>query len=197
MSAVNVFIGDSVTDCGRDVEPPYGDGYVRDIAQSHALDGQIINVGTSGHRLVDLENRWQADVLDHKPSLVSIAIGINDTWRRYDDNNPTTTEDFHDRYHRLLTQTKDLCNPQFVLCEPFLLAVNDEMNLWREDLDPKIAVIHSLAKEFGALIVPLDSYLNNLAATMPMMLIAEDGIHPTVLGHAEIAKLWLSTVGLA
>jgi acyl-CoA thioesterase-1 len=197
MSAVNVFIGDSVTDCGRDIEPPYGDGYVRNIAQSHALNGQIINVGTGGHRLVDLENRWQADVLDHKPTVLSIAVGINDTWRRYDDNDPTSTEDFHDRYHRLLTQTKAFCNPQFVLCEPFLLAVNDEMNLWREDLDPKIEVVHAMAKEFNAVLVPFDSYLNNLAATIPMIQIAEDGIHPTIFGHTEMAKLWLSTVGLA
>lgn len=197
MSAVNVFIGDSVTDCGRDIEPPYGDGYVYNIAQSHALNGQIINVGTSGHRLVDLGKRWQADVLDHKPSLVSIAIGINDTWRRYDDNDPTTTEDFRDRYKRLLTQTKYLCNPQFVLCEPFLLSVREDMNEWREDLDPKIEVIHAMAKEFNAVLVPFDSYLNNLAATTPMVQIAEDGIHPTAFGHTELAKLWIKSVGLA
>lgn len=197
MSAVNVFIGDSVTDCGRDVEPPHGDGYVRNIAQSGKLSGQIINVGTSGHRLVDLENRWQVDVLDHRPTLLSIAIGINDTWRRYDNNDPTTSEDFYDRYHRLLTHTKDLCNPRFVLCEPFLLAVREEMNGWREDLDPKIEIVHALAKEFGALLVPFDSHLNDLATTMPMTELAQDGVHPTVLGHSEMAKLWINSVGLA
>ncbi len=197
MSAVNIFIGDSVTDCGRDIEPPHGDGYVRDIVCSNKLHGSVINVGTSGHRLVDLENRWQADVLDHKPTLLSIAIGINDTWRRYDDNDPTTTEDFHDRYHRLLTQTKNLCNPQFVLCEPFLLAVNEEMNGWRQDLDPKIEVVHAMAKKFNAVLVPFDSSLNNLAATLPMIQIAEDGIHPTAFGHTELAKLWINSVGLA
>ena len=197
MSAVNIFIGDSVTDCGRDIEPPHGDGYVRDIVCSNKLHGSVINVGTSGHRLVDLENRWQADVLDHKPTLLSIAIGINDTWRRYDDNDPTTTEDFHDRYHRLLTQTKNLCNPQFVLCEPFLLAVNKEMNGWRQDLDPKIEVVHAMAKKFNAVLVPFDSSLNNLAATLPMIQIAEDGIHPTAFGHTELAKLWINSVGLA
>ena len=49
MSAVNIFIGDSVTDCGREIEPPYGDGYVREIARSGKLAGQNINVGPSGH----------------------------------------------------------------------------------------------------------------------------------------------------
>ena len=197
MPGVNIFIGDSVTDCGREIEPPYGDGYVREIARSGKLAGQIINVGTSGHRLVDLEKRWQRDVLDHKPSLVSIAIGINDTWRRYDDNDLTSTQDFRDRYHQLLTLTRQTCNPQFVLCEPFLLSVRKEMNTWREDLNPKIDVVHAMAKEFSAVLVPFDSYLNNLATRVPMAEIADDGIHPTFFGHSEMAKLWLSTVGLA
>ena len=195
MSGGNVFIGDSVTDCGREIEPPYGDGYVREIARSRALTGEIINVGTSGHRLIDLENRWQADVLDHNPSLVSIAIGINDTWRRYDDNDITTVEDFRDRYYRLLTSTKAACNPQFVLCEPFLLAVNKEMKAWREDLDPKIAVVHEMAAAFDAILVPFDSHFNTLAKTVPMIELAQDGIHPTVFGHQELARIWISYVG--
>jgi lysophospholipase L1-like esterase len=197
MSAVNIFIGDSVTDCGREIEPPYGDGYVREIARSGKLAGQIINVGTSGHRLVDLEKRWQRDVLDHKPSLVSIAIGINDTWRRYDDNDLTSTQDFRDRYHQLLTLTRQTCNPEFVLCEPFLLSVRDEMNTWREDLDPKIEVVHAMAKEFGAVLVPFDKHFNKLATTMSMAELADDGIHPSAFGHAEMAKLWLSAFDLA
>ena len=195
MSNVHVFIGDSVTDCGREIEPPFGDGYVREISRSGFLKGEIINVGTSGHRLVDLEKRWQADVLDRNPTLVSIAIGINDTWRRYDDNDVTTIEDFRERYNRLLTTTKAACNPQFVLCEPFLLAVNDEMNTWREDLDPKIAVVHEMAALFNAILVPFDSQLNTLAQTMPMIELAEDGIHPTVFGHQELARIWTSCVG--
>ena len=197
MSEINVFIGDSVTDCGRDIESPFGDGYVREIALSDALKGEIINVGTSGHRLIDLENRWQADVLDHKPTLVSIAIGINDTWRRYDDNDITAIEDFRDRYERLLTKTRSLCNPQFVLCEPFMLAVTEEMNTWREDLDPKIAVVHEMAALFDAILVPFDAYFNTLAKTMPMVDLADDGIHPSVFGHQELARLWLATVALA
>jgi len=197
MSEINVFIGDSVTDCGRNIEPPFGDGYVREIALSDALKGEIINVGTSGHRLIDLENRWQADVLDHKPTLVSIAIGINDTWRRYDDNDITAIEDFRDRYERLLTKTRSLCNPQFVLCEPFMLAVTEEMNTWREDLDPKIAVVHEMAALFDAILVPFDAYFNTLAKTMPMVDLADDGIHPSVFGHQELARLWLATVALA
>ena len=196
MSNITVFIGDSVTDCGRLIEPPYGDGYVFNVANSGRLSGEIINVGTSGHRLIDLENRWNTDVLAHHPTLVSVAIGINDTWRRYDDNDLTSVEAFEDSYRRVLTATKAQGNPDLVLCEPFLLAVRDEMNTWREDLDPKIAVVHKMAAEFNAKLVSFDQRFNDLAREMSMSELAEDGIHPSKLGHQIMADLWLRTVGL-
>lgn len=196
MSQLTVFIGDSVTDCGRLIEPPFGDGYVFNIAQSGRLAGEIINVGTSGHRLIDLENRWNTDVLAHNPTLVSVAIGINDTWRRYDDNDPTSVEDFEERYRRVLTATKAHGNPDLVLCEPFLLEVRDEMNTWREDLDPKIAVVHKMAAEFGAKLVPFDQQLKVKTKELPMVELADDGIHPSKVGHQIMADLWLRTVGL-
>ncbi len=194
MSDVTVFIGDSVTDCGRENLPPYGDGYVRDIALSGKLSGTIVNVGVSGHRLIDLAARWQSDVLDHDPTRVSVAIGINDTWRRYDDNDLTTIEDFQTRYHKVLNATRAACDPQFVLCEPFLMPVEDAMNTWREDLDPKIEVVHAMAKEFGAILVPFDQHFKKLTLTIPMVDLAEDGIHPTVLGHKVMAELWINSV---
>ena len=196
MSKVTVFIGDSVTDCDRLIEPPYGDGYVFNIAQSGRLDGEIINVGTSGHRLIDLENRWDVDVHAHNPTLVSVAIGVNDMWRRYDDNDPTSVEDFEDRYRRVLNATKAHGNPGLVLCEPFLLSVREEMNTWREDLDPKIAVVHKMAAEFGAKLVRFDHRFNDLAQEMSMLELADDGVHPSKLGHSIMADLWLQTVGL-
>lgn len=194
MTQTTVFIGDSVTDCGRINLPPHGDGYVRDIFNSGKLNGKIINVGTSGHRLVDLIARWDADVLAHKPTRVSIAIGINDTWRRYDDNDPTSVDDFEKNYDEVLAKTKEFCNPEFVLCEPFLLHVKPEMELWREDLNPKISVVHEMASKYGAKLVRFDNYLNGLIGTYTIEELADDGIHPSALGHDLMAKLWLEKV---
>lgn len=191
MNATTVFIGDSVTDCGRLELPPYGDGYVREIATSGQLDGTIINVGTSGHRLVDLRARWSQDVLAHAPTRVSVAIGINDTWRRYDDNDPTSVEDFERYYRDVLDMTRAQGPVELVLCEPFLLHVEAEMATWREDLDPKIGVVHQLAQEYGARLVQFDRHLNALAKSIPMADIADDGIHPSPFGHHEMAMLWL------
>lgn len=194
MNPVTVFIGDSVTDCGRLELPPFGDGYVREIYNSSRISGEIINVGTSGHRLVDLQARWDKDVLAHSPTRVSIAIGINDTWRRYDDNDTTLVEDFETNYRDILDRTRKSCDPEFVLCEPFLLEVEEEMLTWREDLDPKIDVVHRLAQEYSAILVPFDQHFKALTVETPMKDLAGDGIHPTALGHIEMANLWLSKV---
>ena len=189
----NIFIGDSVTDCDRISIPPYGHGWVNEIAKSNLLPN-IINVGTSGHRLVDLDKRWQSDVLDNKPESLTINIGINDTWRRYDDNDPTSVEDFASRYDRLIASTLSQFEIDLVLCEPFLLHVRPEMATWREDLDPKIAVVHDLAKKYQAKLIKYDQMFAQLAASEGIAALAEDGIHPTQHGHEEMAKLWISTV---
>lgn len=194
MSECTVFIGDSVTDCGRENLPPYGDGYVSEIAKAGRLAGSIINVGTSGHRLVDLQARWDRDVLTHQPTTVSINIGINDTWRRYDDNDPTDVSDFERNYRDVLDRTLQKSAVKLVLCEPFLLPVAPEMVEWREDLDPKLDVVHRLAREYRTVLVPFDQHLAALAQQMPMTAIAEDGIHPTFFGHQEMAELWLHCV---
>ena len=183
-----VFAGDSVTDCGRRTDPDgLGGGYVRtlydDLGERRP---KIVNAGISGNRAADLADRWVDDVLAHDPSLVSILIGINDTWRRYDENDPTTPEDFEASYRSLL----DPLSCPVVLMEPFLLPVKDGQEEWREDLDPKLEVVRKLAVEYGAILVPTDVELTKQAASAGAATLAGDGVHPTAAGHRALADLW-------
>lgn len=189
-----VFNGDSVTDCDRLIYPPFGFGYVSLLATSLTDKFRVINVGTSGDRLIDLDNRWSRDVISNSPNLLSIAIGINDTWRRYDSNEITSTEGFENRYIKLLLETRSACNSSFVLCEPFLLPAQEEMHTWREDLDSKIEVVHALARDFGAVLVPFDEMFTKAREQYSIPELAEDGIHPTPLGHQMMANLWFKCV---
>src|SRR5215471_6505941 len=81
-----LFIGDSITDCGRREDPEQlGSGFVRMIRDHLAAKDpptcpSIINTGISGNRIPHLAKRWQRDVIDHRPDIVSIMIGINDVW---------------------------------------------------------------------------------------------------------------------
>jgi acyl-CoA thioesterase-1 len=199
-SATVLFIGDSVTDCGRrdDADRNLGHGYVRLIDEAFAAGGTpvtIVNRGISGNRVRDLKARWQKDAVDLAPILVSVLIGINDTWRRYSENDPTSVDDFEADYRAILSALPPRDETVLVLVEPFLLPVTAEKAKWRVDLDPKIAVVHALAAEFGAVLVKADSYLNGLDDEPTE--IAADGVHPTDYGHELLAKLWLDTIEAA
>ena len=187
-----VFAGDSVTDCGRRTDPEaLGAGYVRNLYDDlGARRPRIINAGISGNRAVDLVSRWATDVLALEPSLVSVLIGINDTWRRYDEDDPTTAESFEASYRALL----DPLTCPVVLVEPFLLPVKDGQDAWREDLDPKLDVVRKLAVEYGAILVPADVELNRQASNVGAAALAHDGVHPTAAGHRAIADLWRQVV---
>ncbi|MCC9196523.1 SGNH/GDSL hydrolase family protein [Arthrobacter sp. zg-Y820] len=191
-----VFAGDSVTDCDRlaGVGGGLGDGYVRLLAESASLAGAaVVNRGVGGDRIEDLARRWDAEVLAETPQVVSVMIGINDTWRRYDAGQKTDEATFLARYRALLERLAP--DAVVVLMEPFLLPVTAEQQTWRQDLDPKIAAVRRLAKEFGAVLVRTDEVLNSLvAAGAAPESLADDGVHPTAQGHAAIAEAWLDAV---
>ncbi|MGW5358711.1 SGNH/GDSL hydrolase family protein [Actinopolymorpha pittospori] len=193
-----LFIGDSITDAGRDRTDPddLGRGYPRLVAatyaEAHPGDGvRFLNRGISGNRVRDLRARWEPDCLDLAPDVVSVMIGINDTWRRYDRADATSAEDFAADYERILALTTDRLTARLVLVEPFLLPVRPGQDSWREDLDPKIAVVRRLAREYAATLVPLDTIVTAAAANRDAAELAGDGVHPTMEGHALIAGTWL------
>ena len=197
-----VFIGDSITDAGRREDPDrIGHGYVRLVRDALVARGDtrpVVNTGVSGDRAVDLSRRWEADALSLDPQLLSVYVGINDTWRRYDNDDPTTAEDFESTYRTLLAEAQDRLAPRMILVEPFVLPVTPEQEHWGdEDLDAKRAVVAKLAAEFGAAFVPLQSLLLDAAAQQGAgraghAALADDGVHPTALGSELIAGAWLA-----
>ena len=134
------------------------------------------------------------DCLDLRPTWVSILIGINETWRRYDSNDSTSAKAYETAYRAILEQTRAELNARLILCEPFVLPVTDDRTTWREDLDPKINVVRRLAREFNALYVPLDGIFAQATTQREPAFWASDGVHPTNEGHALIAQSWLRTV---
>jgi acyl-CoA thioesterase I len=190
-----LFIGDSVTDGGRREDAPdfLGDGYVRIIAE-RLPTRQVINVGIGGNRVIDLRDRWHVDVVEQKPDILSVYIGINDTWRRYDENDPTSASSFEAGYRACLADLGGAS--RLILVEPFVLPVNEEQEHWYEDLDGKRDVVARLAAEFDAGFVPLQSLLATAAEDHGAAALAADGVHPTELGHRMIADAWFTVAGL-
>ncbi len=198
---VVLFQGDSITDAGRNREEPYhlGYGYAMMAASwFQALYPErgvsFLNRGIGGDRVKDLSVRWQKDCLDLKPTWLSLLIGINDTWRRYDRNEATSADSYEAHYRALLERISAVLEVRLILCEPFVLPVGADRDRWREDLDPKIAVVRRLAREFDALYVPFDGLFAQAAAQREPAFWASDGVHPTPAGHAFMAQAWLRAV---
>ncbi len=201
-NATVLFQGDSITDAGRSREndAELGQGYAAMIAAwVSALYPQrnlrFLNRGISGNRAKDLRARWEVDCLDLAPTWVSILIGINDTWRRYDSDDPTSTAAYEESFRAILTATQERLGARIIILEPFVLPTPPDRAAWREDLDPKIAVARKLAGEFGTLFVPLDGPFAAAATQRPMEFWLADGVHPTPAGHALIAQAWLRAIG--
>jgi lysophospholipase L1-like esterase len=196
-----LFFGDSITDAGwrSEGDKPLGKGYVALIASDLGerypqLKLRFTNCGLSGNRVYDLQNRLQADVIDLKPTVVSILVGINDTWRRFDRDMVSPVEDFLAAYRRICTRIRDELAARLVLCEPFLLPVVADPAAWRQDLDPRIHAVRQVAVEFASAYVPLDGLFAAAACRQPASHWAGDGVHPTPAGHALIAEAWIKAV---
>lgn len=153
---------------------------------------RVSNRGISGDRVYDLEERLDRDVLAIGPQLVSILIGINDTWQRYGQHQRTSpAPEFSTSYRRILERIRNSGEVEIVICEPFLLPVPEDRRAWREDLDPRIQAVRDLAAEFGIRYLPLDGLFAQASARRPAEFWLPDGVHPSAAGHGLIAKAWL------
>jgi acyl-CoA thioesterase-1 len=196
-----VFIGDSITDCGRDRADPdsLGNGYAamaasRFTAAHPGVAASFINRGVSGNCAVDLRGRWNRDCLDLEPDLVSLLVGINEVSRRFDRDDPTPNSVFREHCHHILEQTLNH-GAQVILIEPFLLPVDEGQMRWRAEYEDKLAVVRALAREFDVTLIPANDLMaEEAAANGGPGAMAGDGIHPTPAGHAVLAKAWLSAV---
>ena len=194
-----LFQGDSITDAGRDRGNMrnMGNGYPLFAASGFKAENpgaevDFINLGISGNRVKDLKERWREDCLAIEPDVLSVLIGINDTWRRYDSGDPTSCEDFEDTYGDILEQVKTaMPQTKIIVMEPFVLPTPQDRVLWREDLDPKIHAVRRLAREYADEFIPLDGIMAAAAAVSCPEQWAADGVHPTSDGAALIAKHWL------
>ncbi|WP_328335050.1 MULTISPECIES: SGNH/GDSL hydrolase family protein [unclassified Streptomyces] len=200
--ATVLFQGDSITDADRVTHPTdeLGHGYAGMSAEllrsAHPdSDFTFVNRGIGGNRIADLRARWHEDGVALAPDLLSVLIGVNDTWRRYDRGVLTTIEEYEDDYRHILTRIRETSGAQLLLIEPFLVPVCPEQWAWREDLDPRIQVVRRLAEEFGAALLAADGLLNQAARSAGGAAhVAGDGVHPTPFGHRVLAQAWVDLV---
>lgn len=190
MSQKWVFIGDSITECGRFEDPRnIGDGYVKMIQDELApkKDVEIFNKGVGGNRVTDLAARWEQDVLSLKPALVSISIGINDVWRQLDQ--PQMKQVYPDEFKavlaNLLAETKHV-GAEIILMEPTIIEENHE-SVGNQKLIPYVDIVRELAAKYEATLVPTHTAFLQTKKTN----LTTDGVHMTDVGNRLMADTWL------
>lgn len=208
---VILFQGDSITDAGRSRKEAekanntaaLGRGYplfaASNLLGSHpALDLQVYNRGISGHKVPQLQARWQKDTLDLKPAVLSILIGVNDMWHKMNGKYDGTVEIFRDGLDALIKDTrKNLPGTKIVICEPFALRCGAVKDSWFPEFDQRRAAAKEAAQKNNTIWVPFQTMFDDAIATgsKPEHW-ARDGVHPTFSGHSLMAQTWRQVVGI-
>ncbi len=203
MSSVIVFQGDSITDSMRSQNlelPPnqeLGFGYVTLAAaelleQSPEKHWKIYNRGVSGNRIVDLYARWKRDALNLKPDILSILVGVNDTWHEFHSRNGVEPERYEQFYRILLDWTRrELPETIIILMEPYVLPFGAVAASWLPEMAERGKITKKMSEEFGTVFIPLQSILNDALKRASQEYWLKDGVHPTLAGHRLIGKAWL------
>ena len=190
-----LFQGDSITDADRVYSDMHnlGIGYAMEAAKNLSakypdVEFEFINLGINGHQTMDLVARLQSDFIDIQPDIVSILIGINDTWHHADDKSWIPDDVFEDRYRTILQALKDKTNAKIMMMEPFLIPVEDKL-FFREDLAPKIEIIRKLAREYADVYLPTDGLFASAFIGVDPLIYSADGVHPIEKG-CELMGKW-------
>ncbi len=191
-----LFQGDSITDADRNREdyhelgngyPLYAAKFIRE--ENPDMEFEFVNLGISGNQTIDLINRLQSDFIDIQPDLVSIHIGVNDTWHRATNRAWLGNDVFEANYRKVLTEIKEKTNAKILIIEQFLLPVPDK-EYFRADLNGKIDVVRKLAREFADYYIPLDGLLAQACVGQSCYHWSDDGVHPNANGSEFIGRIY-------
>jgi len=200
-----VFIGDSITDCDRSsLARPLGNGYVRmvvDQIKDRYPDRNIkyVNRGIGGDVVVGLRQRWEKDVLAHKPDWVSMMIGINDIHNRLESSpGGVLPDEYREAYSDCLRWTAEQSQARIILMDPFYIMAQAEPDSLSQSvlniLPDYIEVVHELAERFNAIHVPLHDIFQKLIEHDQPEKFCPEPVHPNPAGHKVIAQAWLDAM---
>jgi lysophospholipase L1-like esterase len=195
-----VFLGDSITQGGGGPK-----GYVtlvrNALAEKHKdLGIEVVNAGISGNKVPDLQRRLQKDVLDRKPTLVVIYIGINDVWHgERDPARGTTKEKFEGGLKEIIGKIKD-AGARVVLCTPSVIGEKTGgANSLDVKLDEYAEVSRKVAKETKVPLCDLrQAFVSHLkehnSANKESGVLTGDRVHLNEAGNKLVAETILKTI---
>ncbi len=196
-----LFVGDSITDCGRrGPAAPYGNGYmslVRSLLMAcyPHLELRFVNRGVSGDTSRDLQARWERDILAEQPDWLSVMIGINDVWRAFSSNphEAVPLPEYEATLRALLTSVREQ-GARLIVMTPYMIEPDPQVPM-RRQMDWYSAAVECIAAEQDAVLVHTQQAFDIVLRETAPEDWAPDQIHPNQPGHAVLALAWLRAVG--
>ena len=187
-----VFLGDSITEGGAGPG-----GYValvkEQLAKSHPdLGIEVIGAGISGNRVPDLEARLDRDVIEKRPTLVVIYIGINDVWHSLMGRG-TSKADYEQGLRRIIKRIQD-AGASVTLCTPSVIGEKtDGSNPLDSMLDEYSQISRRVAAQAHARLLDLrKQFLAHLKANnkenAERNVLTGDGVHLNGAGNHFVAE---------
>lgn len=199
-----VFAGDSITDMGsgnpvgEGLFDSLGHGYVRVVENMLAayypeLRIRVTNSGIGGNTSRTLLERFDRDVIDLKPSWVSICIGVNDVWRQFDCpamlDSQVMPEEYSENLEAMILKSKQVAKGVFIL-SPFIIEHNRE-DWMRKRMDEYVAISKELSKKHGCIFVDMQAMFEKYCSVRYSEYLAWDRIHPNQVGATLMANEFL------
>lgn len=195
-----LFIGDSITDCGRR-EPqhaPLGCGYVRLVHDMLTIREPqktitVLNRGIGGNTVENLRSRWADDVLALKPDWLSVKIGINDLNQTLGRDNDLTPDRFEHHYDFILAQTVNRRpDCRLLLIEPFFMSRDTLKDSYRAQvlrtIPDYIAVVRRMSRKYKTRLVKPHDLFQTQLRHHPLSVFSDEPVHPNSAGHLLIAE---------
>lgn len=201
-----LFQGDSITDMGRSREDNgnLGIGYPvllsAQLGAENPGEYEFLNRGVGGNRIVDLYARIKSDIINLKPDVMSILIGVNDVWHELGDSkNGVDAEKYLKIYSMLIEEVKAaLPDIKIIILEPFVLKASGTEAEWETfdaEVKKRAKAAKLVAEKYGLKFVPLQNKFDEAEKSAPASYWLRDGVHPTAFGHEIIKKEWLCAFG--
>jgi len=183
-----IFFGDSITQAG--VKPG---GYVDLIKK--ALDSskyEVIGAGIGGNKVYDLYLRMEDDVLNKKPDMVVIYIGVNDVWHKLSSRTGTDYDKFIRFYDALIKKIQDN-GSKVILCTPAVIGEKkNNANEMDADLDKYSGAIREIAQKNNLPLCDLRKIFKDYDASKNTEdkdkgILTSDGVHLNAEGNQAVA----------
>ena len=202
-----VCMGDSITE--------YAVGYVPMMsalitAGYPERNVTVVNAGIGGHRAPDMLERFQRDVLDHRPGVVTISVGINDVWHGFTDTEPDGSgprgvplETYSLCVRQMLAMLRENTDAEAVLITPTVIGedIDNPDNACNARLGAYVETIRRLADEYGTYLADAHADFAQAiragTASNPDFRLTTDGVHTNDAGSAVLALSVLGALGFA